>query len=113
MAAGAKKYRITCAECGKDEVVSRPEARFCCNPCKTSWNNRRQQRGAQLYDLLMTCRYDREVAKENNVWTLLCRMAEHFKAEDDEAGRKSWTGFEQMRRDGRLTRVMYAGKSVV
>ena len=59
--------------------------------CK-DFNNRRAQRGAQLYDAFMAMRYDRKKADELGIdWKLVCRMGEMFRAEDQAAGRsKSW-----------------------
>lgn len=42
-----------CRECGKSfKPVSR-RSLFCGVPCKQTWNNRRQARGAELYDFVM------------------------------------------------------------
>eukprot|EP00803_Ostreobium_quekettii_P006119 evm.model.scf_5299.1 EVM.evm.TU.scf_5299.1 scf_5299:57-2279(-) len=49
-------------------------------------------RGAAIYDLLMAMRYERDEAKRENVWTMLCRIASDFRAEDERNrdGRRSW-----------------------
>lgn len=49
-------------------------------------------RGAEIYDLFMALRYDREQAKALQVWKLLCRLAAAFRDEDlaQRDGRKSW-----------------------
>jgi hypothetical protein len=38
----------------------------------------------------MALRYDRKRAATSRAFSLLCRMAAVFKAEDDRAGRQSW-----------------------
>lgn len=65
--------------------------RFCGQPCRLKFNNRRLQRGAELYDLFMSMRYDREAAKRLGVWALMCRMAQQMREDDfkDRGGRKS------------------------
>lgn len=65
-------------------------ASFCSRDCRNSYTNRRRTRGAEIYDLFMTLRYDRPRAKIMNIWSKLCRMAAEFKRQDDEAGRQSW-----------------------
>ena len=49
-------------------------------------------RGAELYDLWMTLRYDRPLAQAYGVWKLLCRLAWQYRDEDNARrnGRKSW-----------------------
>lgn len=89
---GARTWKGECDECGEAFVSSRPHAEFCCNHCRRTFNNRRALRGAELYDLLMALRYDRETAKTLKVWRAFCRLAAMFRAEDkaDREGRKSW-----------------------
>lgn len=41
------------------------------------------QRGAEMYDLFMAMRYERDEAKELGCWSRLCAMAMHFKEQDD------------------------------
>lgn len=81
-----------CLECGKPVGASnRFDKKFCCTGCGTAWNNRRKQRGAELYDLFMTMRFDRATAKEAGVWAIMCRMASNWNAEDKEAGLRSYS----------------------
>ncbi|BAQ17434.1 hypothetical protein GL4_1985 [Methyloceanibacter caenitepidi] len=49
-------------------------------------------RGAEMYDLLMAMRFDREAARDAGAWSFLCRMASEFKRLDqrDREGRRSW-----------------------
>lgn len=80
------------------------EKKFCCHACGTKWNNRRKQRGAELYDLFMTMRYDRGTAKLFGVWAIMCRMASMWKEEDDAAGVRSFASAKELQDDGRLLR---------
>ena len=79
-----------CRQCNTPLVnAKRATAEFCGTPCRISWRNRRCQRGADLYDAFMSLRYDRSAAKARGIWTLMCRMAADWHAEDIEAGRQS------------------------
>lgn len=72
-----------CAECAKPFSLARDhEQMFCCTACRTAFNNRRKNRGAELYDLFMTMRFDRDTAKVNGVWAVMCRMASEWNEED-------------------------------
>lgn len=66
--------------------------RFCGQPCRLRFNNRRLQRGAEFYDLFMAMRYDRAEAKRLGVWASMCRMGQQMREEDqrERDGRKSW-----------------------
>jgi len=89
-AAQAAKTPRVCRECGQSfHAVT---ALFCGRACRLAFNNRRIQRGGELYDLFMAMRYERGLAKALGVWKMICRMAQMFRAEDmrDRAGRKSW-----------------------
>jgi predicted nucleic acid-binding Zn ribbon protein len=88
----AKKSTRVCLECGLALEGLKPGARFCSSKCRLSFNNRRLQRGAELYDLFMAMRYDRAAAQEAGAWSMLCRMAQQMRDEDvsQRAGRKSW-----------------------
>lgn len=80
---------LTCLECGKPVGPSmRYDKVFCCTACGTRWNNRRKNRGAEIYDLFMAMRFDRKNAK--GVWAIMCRMASNWNEEDKAAGRKSF-----------------------
>jgi len=54
--------------------------------------NRRKARGAELYDLFMVLRFDRERAKLLRIFQAMCRMASNWRAEDRarRAGRRSY-----------------------
>lgn len=78
-----------CMECGTEfKKIRAHEQRFCSSACRTSHTNRRKLRGAEIYDLFMTMRYDRDNSK--GVWAIMCRMAQSWNEEDKEASRKSF-----------------------
>ena len=76
-----------CRECGSPV---RPEASFCSTAHRAAWHNRRKARGSDLYDLFMALRFQRKEAGGKSVWSLLCRMASNWRAEDKAAGRESF-----------------------
>lgn len=82
-----------CRECG-----SLADGQFCGPDCKITWNNRRRQRGAVLYDLFMAHRFERDASAKNNLWTLLCRQATDWRTEDlkERGGRRSWRRHEKV-----------------
>lgn len=83
----------TCRECGlPDWEWSRERGDFCCDACRRDWNNRRQARGAVLYDLVMALRFDRKAAQEIKLWTIVCKFCSIWKDEDTarRANRQSW-----------------------
>lgn len=49
-------------------------------------------RGAEIYDLLMIARYEREAATKNKVWRAINRLAAKYRDEDkaERDGRRSW-----------------------
>lgn len=77
-----------CSECGTEFKRAAVGQEFCSTPCRTTFNNRRKTRGADLYDLFMTLAYDRKNRK--GVWTAMSRMAKAWHEEDKKAGRKSF-----------------------
>ena len=99
-----------CLECGKPSSSPAANAEFCSTPCRKAWNNRRLTRGAELYDLMMVCRFDRGRAKALRIWTLMCRLVSTFRHEDrrDRDGRRSWSPSEQV-----LERKPYLTATVV
>lgn len=50
------------------------------------------QRGAEMYDIIMTMRFNRPLAAAMGLWTILSRMASEARQEDKEqrGGRRSW-----------------------
>ena len=79
--------KVKCRECGGPvEQTSVRERVFCQTKCRDKWNNRRRIRGAELYDLFMHMRYSRGIARVHGMWALACRMASHWRAEDERLG---------------------------
>lgn len=71
-----------CQECGENFASEQRSARFCCTPCRQTFNNRRAQRGAELYDLLMAHNYDRKTARPLQVWSLIYRLVSAYRDAD-------------------------------
>jgi len=81
-----------CLECGKEFSAGRADAEFCCRACIRAWNNRRMTRGAEVFDLLMVHRYQRDIASRFKVWRTINRLAAKYRDEDiaERGGRRSW-----------------------
>ncbi|MGX1353356.1 hypothetical protein AB7M49_006977 [Bradyrhizobium elkanii] len=81
-----------CQECGEDISARRRGQEFCKPSCRQAFNNRRMQRGAELYDLFRALRRERADAKALNLWTELCRLELKYQIEDETArpGRRSY-----------------------
>lgn len=88
-----------CKDCGCAIPPTSKSRDFCTASCRSNFHNRRKQRGADLYDLFMSLRFDRTVAKDKGAWSLMCRMAARFRMEDqrDRAGHQSWDSVEEVR----------------
>ena len=86
-----------CFETGKPlPDNAQPTARFIDADARQAWNNRRKVRGAQLYDMFMAYRYDRGAAKTLKLFSLMCKVAAEWRAEDAAAKR---TSFEPLKVD--------------
>lgn len=85
----AKPRVHACAECGQEAPRA---ASFCTVSCRTRFNNRRRQRGAELYDLYMAHRFERDLSQQLGLFQAINRLASDYRAEDkaERAGRKSW-----------------------
>ena len=81
-----------CTECGGVISDRRKGQQFCKPACRQTFNNRRMQRGAELYDLFRALRRERADAKTLNLWTQLCRLELKWQTEDETArpGRRSY-----------------------
>lgn len=81
-----------CLECGRPYEAGSQRSDFCGSPCRLAWNNRRLQRGAEFYDLVVALRFDRATATRLKVWRLINRLASIFRDEDrrEREGRASW-----------------------
>lgn len=86
------KPRPDCRECGSALTGTHKRKTFCSTECRRAFNNRRQQRGAQMYDFFMDLRYNRDEAKRDKIWGVMCRVAETYRDEDiaRRGGRESW-----------------------
>lgn len=84
--------KCMCIECEKPMDAPRIGQEFCSPACRQAFNNRRMQRGAELYDLFRALRRERSEAKALNIWTELCRLELHYQTEDDKQrpGRRSY-----------------------
>ena len=81
-----------CHECGSVITSPRRGQEFCCTTCRQTFNNRRMQRGAELYDLFRAMRRNRKDAQALAVWTAMCRLELQWQQEDETTrpGRKSY-----------------------
>lgn len=96
-----------CRECGGPlPAGSRFDALFCSAPCRKAFNNRRAMRGAEMHDLVMEMRFNRDAAKAEGAWSALCAMASAYRDEDktQRAGRQSWHSKTDRRVDGHSLR---------
>lgn len=88
-----KMYARHCAECDKAFQTAYFDKEFCCTPCRQKFNNRRIQRGGELYDLFRIMRRERDIAKAKGVWAEMCRLERQWNDEDN--GRKTWQSAEK------------------
>lgn len=81
-----------CLECGNRITAPRNGQEFCSSRCRLSFNNRRMQRGAELYDLFRALRRERDTAKAMNLWTHICRLELAWQTDDESKrpGRRSY-----------------------
>ena len=80
-------FRYRCRECGERFDTRRTDQHFCSTGCRKAWNNRRQVRGGQPYDLAMKYRDQRgkdDLGK-------LCNVIDRFLREDRKDGRKTYS----------------------
>jgi hypothetical protein len=87
-----------CAECGTSFEPRQRNSRFCKPACNTLFNNRRKDRGAQLYDFVMSKRYDR--INENDARSLIDNLARAARDADkhERDGRPSWIPFDEAKK---------------
>ena len=69
---------------------------FCNQKCCIDYLNRRRDRGAQLYDMFMGLRFERDEADRAKLWSAMCRLAAHWRQQDltvhDRPTWKDWRG---------------------
>lgn len=91
-----------CRECGIDlaPLGLKKSAVFCKAEHRKDWNNRRMVRGAELYDLFMEKRYDRDTKEARDAWTIMSNLALAYRSADKKRrnGRKSWNAKETVAR---------------
>lgn len=81
-------YKRTCLECHGSFLSRQYSSDFCCSACRRTFNNRRAQRGAALYDLLMIEAVDPAAFSKHQLDGRASAMVEKFKQEDVAAKRK-------------------------
>lgn len=81
-----------CQECSAPLSARRRGKEFCNATCRQRFNNRRMQRGAELYDLFRALRRERNTAKAMNLWTEICRLELAWNMDDEKQrpGRRSY-----------------------
>lgn len=86
-----------CLECGAE--IQSQRATFCSVACRKEFNNRRAQRGAELYDLWMANNYERGLRSEG-LLSVMSNLARAYRASDQKrrAGRRSWNAKETLDR---------------
>ncbi len=84
--------KCQCQNCGEAMSARRIGQEFCKPSCRQTFNNRRMQRGAEMYDLFRALRRERSEAKALNLWTELCRLELQYQMEDEaeRPGRRSY-----------------------
>ena len=111
-----------CRECGSAFEGSKA-AEFCKDTsCRRDWNNRRQQRGAELYDFFMTIRHERSLTASLiksgwNLWTMACQLATDWKNEDrdERGGRRSYQYIPDVLETGKygyLKAAVFSGQKI-
>lgn len=103
--------KAACLECGSVLIVVGRRGqvpKFCQEPCRTAFNMRRRQRGAELYDLFMANSFERHATArvDGSIRRAMGRLASRWRDEDhrERSGRQSWGDYsEALRRDLTLT----------
>lgn len=95
-----KTSRHVCRECGIDISDKRKGAFFCSPEHRKVWNNRRMIRGAELYDLFMERRYNRDTPEAQAALTVMSNLGRAYRDADKLArdGRQSWNARETIER---------------
>jgi hypothetical protein len=86
------KFSPACIECGVTFQTNVKTAKACSTECRKAFNNRRMQRGAELYDLMMAHRFDRHNPDAAEQRAAMYRMISVYRDADNalRAGRPSW-----------------------
>lgn len=101
-----------CLECGGPIETPMPDKEFCTRRCRQTFKNCRLRRSAQVYDLYMATRYERDAARVAKVQAQLNRLCMHFREEDDQrrGGRRSWGNWRKFMDDNPCLRVIRLGR---
>lgn len=90
-----------CRECGCElrPLGLKVGAVFCTPVHRKAWNNRRMQRGAELYDIWMANNYERDLRSEG-LMSIISSLARAYRDSDKHKrdGRKSWDAKETLAR---------------
>lgn len=86
-------HPCACVNCGASYVAKKAGSKFCKPECNSVWQNRRNLRGAILYDLWMCNRHERGLAKTLKVLHVMTRLAMYWYAQDH--GKKTWNDARQ------------------
>lgn len=103
--------KAPCMECGASLTINGRRGavpKFCCEPCRMAFNNRRRQRGAELYDLFMANNWERGAPyrTDGSLRRAMGRLVSRWRDEDhrERSGRQSWgDAREALERDPTLT----------
>jgi hypothetical protein len=89
-----------CRECGCPINSGRTGVYFCSPEHRKTWNNRRAVRGAELYDLFMANRFERQLATDKHMWSIMTNLASAYRDADKalRSGRRSWDAKETLAR---------------
>lgn len=90
------KFNRSCAECGNAFGSNRRDAEFCGDKCRKVYNNRRAQRGAELYDIVMAWRFGDGEGRINEARDLLCSLVSGYNEQDkiSRPGRRSYMKYK-------------------
>jgi hypothetical protein len=90
------KFNRSCAECAEKFGSNRRDAEFCGDKCRKVYNNRRAQRGAELYDIVMAWRFGDGEGRINEARDLLCSLVSGYNEQDKmkRPGRRSYMKYK-------------------
>jgi len=92
--------KSTCAECSNRFESRQYNASFCGDKCKRTFNNRRAQRGAVLYDLAMIEALDPQAHATHKLADRAQDLVQTWCDEDAKAGRKrTWKRAHEVKYD--------------
>jgi hypothetical protein len=105
-----------CQECGGVLTVTGSRGKtpkFCKEACRTAFNMRRRQRGAQLFDLFMANSFERSAPARVNgsLRRAMGRLASRWRDEDfrERGGRNSWGDYRETLQNDLTLTASYGG----